>query len=289
MKGKYGLGMVVLWTVIFTACMYPQDDGGMVANGLEKKFKNMTSPSRVLIEGENMGDLKIRSVLKNILELKEVMNLAPTEASLDPFTWEIRESVLGKEVDVEKTVEAIMTADEGDVVEPVIIEVQPKRNTEYLQSKLNQRGSYITFFNTEDEARTFNIKKASLKIHHYKLLPNEDFSFNEVVGKCSVENGYQYAPVIIRTEEGSTRELGEGGGVCQVSSTLYNATLEASLEILERHSHSEAVGYVPMERDATIVWGVFDFRFKNTRSYPIMIKSEVEENRLTVRIIENSM
>jgi vancomycin resistance protein YoaR len=283
MKAKYGLGMVVLWTVIFTACVYPQNAGGMVANRLEKKFKNMTSPSSVMVEGKNMGDIRIRRLVKNVLELKDEMDISPTDARLDPYTWEITESVSGKALNVEKTIEAIMIASEGDDVFPIFNDLHPKVTTEFLQSKIREIGIYSTFFNKEDEARSFNIKKASKAIHNYQLSPKESFSFNEVVGNCSVEKGYQYAPIILKKEEGSVKELGEGGGVCQVSSTLYNASLNATLEILERHSHSILVGYVPEGKDATIVWGLLDFRFQNTRENHIMIQTRIEENMLTIR------
>jgi len=92
------------------------------------------------------------------------------------------------------------------------------------------------------------------------------FSINNTVGERSVENGYLDAKIIV----GDNFELGLGGGLCQVSSTLYNACLLAGLEIVERGNHNLAVAYVPLGLDATVAYGVQDFIFKNNTDYPLL-------------------
>jgi vancomycin resistance protein YoaR len=111
-------------------------------------------------------------------------------------------------------------------------------------------------------------------------MPGETFSFNQVVGKRTVEDGYKDAKIY---ENGKVVD-GLAGGICQISSTLYNAVLLANLEIVERTNHSYTSSYVPAGRDATVVYGVKDFQFKNTRSYPIKIEGTVSSGIVTFKI-----
>lgn len=102
-------------------------------------------------------------------------------------------------------------------------------------------------------------------------MPGEEFSFNQVVGKRTIEEGYKDAKIY---QDGKVVD-GLAGGICQISSTLYNAVIKANLEIVERRNHSFTTSYVKAGRDATVVYGVIDFKFKNTRTYPIKIEGSV--------------
>ncbi|AXI08918.1 hypothetical protein CUC15_08310 [Oceanobacillus zhaokaii] len=132
-----------------------------------------------------------------------------------------------------------------------------------------QLGTYTTFFRKSNLERTHNIKLASEAINNYVLFPGEIFSFNEIVGERTKERGYKRAPVIVRGE------LAEdiGGGICQVSSTLFNAVDLKGIQIVERYAHSRKVPYVPTGRDATVSWWGPDFVFKNMYNEPILIRS----------------
>ena len=141
-------------------------------------------------------------------------------------------------------------------------------------------GSYSSTFNVSNYNRTTNVNIASQKINNIILLPGETFSYNKVVGERTFENGFKEASVY--TSSGVVNCL--GGGSCQVSSTLYNAVLEANLEIVERRIHRYAVSYVPLGRDATVAYGSIDFRFKNNRQYPIKISSYTKNGTLFVSI-----
>ena len=141
-------------------------------------------------------------------------------------------------------------------------------------------GSYSSTFNVSNYNRTTNVNIASQKINNIILLPGEIFSYNKVVGERTFENGFKEASVY--TSSGVVNGL--GGGICQVSSTLYNAVLEANLEIVERRNHRYAVSYVPLGRDATVAYGSIDFRFKNNRQYPIKISSYTKNGTLFVSI-----
>ncbi|WP_240688994.1 VanW family protein [Ammoniphilus sp. YIM 78166] len=147
--------------------------------------------------------------------------------------------------------------------------IPPRVTTQQLKlSMQRQISSFATYYNNRNFNRSHNIQLASSAIHHYVLLPGETFSFNKVVGKRTAERGYKRAPVIVRGELSE----GLGGGICQVSSTLFNAVDRAGLTILARYSHSKQVGYVPEGRDATVSWYGPDFSFRNDYDHPIMIK-----------------
>ncbi|MGG3885788.1 VanW family protein [Brevibacillus panacihumi] len=141
-------------------------------------------------------------------------------------------------------------------------------------------GRYITYFNSGNKNRSHNIMLASKAIHNYVLLPGEIFSFNKVVGKRTPAKGYLQAPVIVRGELSE----GIGGGICQVSSTLFNAVDKAGLHILQRYSHSRHVAYVPPGRDATVSWNGPDFVFQNKYAYPILIKARSANGQMYVSI-----
>lgn len=102
-------------------------------------------------------------------------------------------------------------------------------------------------------------------------MPGETFSFNTVVGKRTIEAGYKDAPIY---QDGKVVD-GLAGGICQISTTLYNAVLFANLDIVERRNHQFVPSYASAGRDATVVYGSIDFKFKNTRSYPIKIVCSV--------------
>lgn len=142
---------------------------------------------------------------------------------------------------------------------------------------------FSTFFNNTNKNRTENLKLAASKINGYILKPGEIFSFNKVVGKRSKENGYKKAPVIIK---GKTM-YDVGGGVCQVSSTIYNAVLLLDLEIVERKNHSRPVDYVPLGQDATVEFDLIDFKFRNNTDGNLVLFTMIEKNRLNVMIYSN--
>ncbi|MGO4888226.1 VanW family protein [Anaerobacillus sp. MEB173] len=132
-------------------------------------------------------------------------------------------------------------------------------------------GNYTTYFNPNVQGRSMNIKLSSEAIQHFVLGPGDEFSFNGVVGQRTRERGYQEAKEIVNKEF----VIGIGGGICQTSSTLFNAIDLAGLEVVERYTHSREIGYVPVSRDATVSWGGPDFKFKNPYDFPIIIKTDV--------------
>ncbi|MCL1874508.1 MAG: VanW family protein [Clostridiales bacterium] len=140
--------------------------------------------------------------------------------------------------------------------------------------------TYSTKFNPGEKNRTINLKLAAAAINDTEIKPGSIFSFNTVVGPRSSANGYQKAIVFV----GGAKELDYGGGVCQVSSTLYNAVLEAKLPVIERHPHGQPVTYVPKGKDATVAFGILDFRFRNDLKETVKITAKTEENSITIEL-----
>ena len=148
----------------------------------------------------------------------------------------------------------------------------------------DELASAATSFSTgtvNGQNRKFNMQLAVKNIDQLILLPGEEFSYNKVVGPRDVEHGYKTAHVYIR----GRIEDGIGGGICQVSSTMYNAVLTADLEVSERRNHSFTVGYVPLGQDATAFYGGTDFRFVNSTKWPIKLLAQVSGNKIFFSIM----
>ncbi len=141
-------------------------------------------------------------------------------------------------------------------------------------------GAYSTTLIGSLPARTDNIRLAARAIDGAVLEPGQVFSFNRCVGRRSAERGYQPAPVILR----ESRDIQVGGGVCQLASTLFDASLLAGLRAVERHPHSYAVDYVPPAQDATVVWDAKDLRMRNTLDQRVRLRADVLGTTLTVRV-----
>jgi len=140
--------------------------------------------------------------------------------------------------------------------------------------------SFATSILNQEQSVRFNIGLAAAKINGITVYPGEIFSFNNIVGEASASKGFKTGRVLY--EDRVSYE--SGGGVCQVSSTLFNAFLLAGCTIIERHRHQFPVSYVPPGLDATIKFGKKDLRIKNPHSCPIIIKSLVNESSLIISI-----
>ncbi len=162
-----------------------------------------------------------------------------------------------------------------EIVEPTVKEDQLAGIMNYVI------GSYTTYFNPHVYGRAANIELSSQAINHYVLGPGDQFSFNEVVGERTRERGYQEAYEIVNNEF----VIGIGGGICQTSSTLFNAIDYAGLGVIERHAHTQSIGYVPPNRDATVSWGGPDFKFVNPYDYPVLIKTEVSKAKGELKVL----
>lgn len=156
-------------------------------------------------------------------------------------------------------------------------------NNKATPSKEIILGSFSTPILSKDKNRLNNIYIAVKCINGYTLKPGKIFSFNKVVGKRKIKKGYKPANAIVN--KGFKKFI--GGGICQVSTTLYNAAEKSKLKIIEQHPHSKDVGYVKKGKDATVLYNTLDLKFKNTRPYPIKIRATVKNNRIYVWLVKS--
>jgi vancomycin resistance protein YoaR len=160
-------------------------------------------------------------------------------------------------------------------------EKSPRVSGEDLQQVDTLLGTCSTGYGSSSRNRVQNILMAAEAIDGTVLLPDETFSFNDTVGPRSAAGGYREAPVIVNGQ----LDTGIGGGICQVSTTLYNAVLLADLKIVTRNHHSLPSHYVAAGLDATVSYGSLDFRFRNNTETPIVIATAPHGRRLTVSIL----
>lgn len=191
---------------------------------------------------------------------------------------------MGRGVDKDALVSAILSADplSGETIPIPMLELAPAVTKDMLQSQYVLRGAYTTSFSDSTKNRKYNIRFGAEKINGTILKPGDVFSANGTLGKRTRANGWKNAGAY---ESGEVVQQA-GGGVCQLSSTLYNAALYADMEIVERRNHSMPVHYVNRGRDATInsVGNIIDFKFRNNTSSDVIIISYTDGNTLHMEI-----
>ncbi|MCM3750228.1 VanW family protein [Paenibacillus pasadenensis] len=160
--------------------------------------------------------------------------------------------------------------------------VAPKVTLASLKAEGVERliASFSTDYRTSSQGRAFNVSETARTLNGWMLKPGEVFDYGEIIRITERETGYREAPVILNGQ--FTR--GIGGGICQVSSTLYNAALRAGLEIVERRHHSLPVSYLPKGQDATFAEGSINFRFRNTTGKHLIIRTYTGSGQLTIKL-----
>lgn len=178
--------------------------------------------------------------------------------------------------------EGISRTEEKEVTLPVD-QVKPSLVDEEVASWELTRiiSAYTTEFDESNPDRTTNLKVAVARLHGALLPPKQQFSFNRWIGPRSLQHGYKEAPVVLENE----LVPGVGGGICQVSTTLYNAWLLAGFRVDKRHNHSIPVTYVGMGLDAAVVYGAQDLAFTNPLKTPVLISGFIEGNTLTIALL----
>ena len=221
-----------------------------------------------------------------VLELQEKVYIPPRNAFINEDNIIVQEQA-GYKLNGKKFRASVYDffLSKGDQhIAPPLLTLYPRVDSEILaQIKTQLIGQYVTYFNKYNEERTRNIILATEEINNAVVFPGEVFSFNGVVGKRTKERGYRKAPVIVKGE------LSEdiGGGICQVSSTLFNAVDQAGVVILERFHHSKRVPYVPPGRDATVSWYGPDFTFRNDYNQPILIRANIVGGQVIVSVFSS--
>lgn len=191
----------------------------------------------------------------------------------------------GDIINKEKTLQAIVAMLESGQMKPIHLVyargVAQSKEGEILKKMTAILGKYTTYFNTGAVGRSHNIALATEKVNGVIVPPNGSFSYNNVVGERTAAAGFESAPVIV----GGKLEPGIGGGICQLSSTIFNAALYSGMTIVDRTPHFEPVSYIPPGHDATVAYGYIDFVFKNPFKNPVYILSSLNGGELTVYIL----
>ena len=166
--------------------------------------------------------------------------------------------------------------------------VKEEQNINIYEEKtiLVDIASYTTNIYDDEKNRVHNIKLACKNLNNTLVKPGEEFSFNSNLGNMGKEDGYKKATGF--DSNGKNIKV-YGGGICQISSTLYNALLIADLDITERHAHSKRVYYVPKNKDATVFSGGPDLKFKNNRNSNIIIYASTDGYEVTVTLKEEKV
>lgn len=218
----------------------------------------------------------------NLEQIKNEIYKEPQDAyvSTNPTTVHTHVNGVDFAVSMEEAQE-IISEDKDEYVIPLKITVPGKTLSDLGEEAFpDELGTYTTRYDPTNKNRSNNLEISAKKINGTIIMPGETFSYNQTVGERTIAEGYKEAGAYA----GGRVVQDVGGGICQTSSTLYNAVLLANLEIVDRSNHQFLTSYVPAGRDATVAWGSIDFQFKNTREYPIKIEASVKNGVCTMSI-----
>lgn len=239
-----------------------------------------------LSEGQKTVELDLASLGQemelNVEDLKQEICAEAQDAYYDKDKDEIVPEVVGIDFDSDEVKQAWQASEVGDRVEFGITVTEPEVTAEQLEAVLfhDLLAEKSTSLSGSSSNRINNVELAAKSINGIVLMPGEQFSYNEALGQRTKENGYLAAGAY--ANGAVVQEI--GGGICQVSSTLYYCTLLSNLQIDYRVNHYFPVGYLPPGFDATVSWKSPDFKFTNDREYPIRLVAYVKDGSVTVEI-----
>lgn len=242
---------------------------------LIKAFSSDTKEFEIKTEQCNRKEIDIEKIYKEVYK-------KPINAYYTTNPHEIHKEESG--VDFAITLQEaknILSENKEEYIIP-LKKIQPQIKVSDLDANAfpDLLSTFTTKYGTGDVNRNINIALAAKSINSVVLMPGETFSYNDLIGECSTKTGYKAATIYMNGE----LSTGIGGGICQVSTTLYNTVLRANLEIVERRNHSLGVTYVPSGQDAMVSIGTQDFKFKNNREYPIKVVAYVGTGSVTCQI-----
>ena len=249
-----------------------------------KLIKNKDNNKQELKLNFTYDEEKFAELEENI---KSQVDIAPENAILH-FSYGdfyVTKEVVGYELNTDGINEKMKQAISGDlnkesIINLEMVEKQPEITEAQLSKITGQMSYYETSFNKGyDTGRDYNLSVAAAQVNGTLLMPGDTFSYAEKTQ--AVESSYKDAMVI---GENNQYVPGNAGGICQVSTTLYNAVMRANIRSVERHNHSIASGYVPVGLDATVSWGYLDYRFENTYNFPIYLYAAIVGNTVQIAV-----
>ena len=252
----------------------------------EEKFKKDVLSNLEMLNLKT-SDIDIPVVNKkatqiNIDAIYQEVHKNPVDAYYTTNPYVVYPSSTGLDFNISLDEAKQILSEEKDEYEIPLKVLYPSVSTNDIGSEAfpDMLSKFSTSFTSSNSNRSTNIRLAAQKINGTVLMPGETFSYNQVVGKRTAAAGFKPAPAYFGGEV--VQEY--GGGICQVSSTLYNAVLYANLEITERTNHGFKPSYVTPGLDATVSWGGPDFKFTNNRDYPIRISCDTSGKILKIYI-----
>ena len=226
---------------------------------------------------EKPVEIVVKSQEPNPIDVEKIHNeiyKEPVDAyyTQEPFTIYPSENGIDFKVSIEEAKAILGDQSAEEYTIPLNI-LSPNVTTNMIGTEAfpDLLSTYSTNYSASNRNRTTNLILAANKINGTVIMPGETFSYNKVVGARTIAAGYKEAPIYV---SGKVVD-GLGGGICQITTTLYNAALYANLEIIQRSNHQFVPSYAPASRDATVVYGSIDFQFKNNRNYPIKLVCSV--------------
>ena len=230
-------------------------------------FSIINNPIEITVKTQNPEPINIEKIHEEIY--KEPVDAYYTQ---NPFTIYPSENGLDFNVSIDEAKNIIGDGTNTEYTIPLKV-LYPNVTTNMIGTEAfpDLLSSYSTKYAASNKDRTTNLRLAANKINGTVLMPGETFSYNKVVGARTIAAGYKEAPIYV---SGKVVD-GLGGGICQITSTLYNAVVYANLEVTQRSNHQFVPSYVTASRDATVVYGAIDFQFKNNRNYPIKLVCSV--------------
>lgn len=249
-----------------------------------KLIKNKDNTKQELKLDFTYDEEKFAELEENI---KSQVDIEPENAILhfNYGDFYVTKEVVGYELNTDGINEKLKQAISGDlnkesIINLEMVEKQPEITEAQLSKITGQMSYYETSFNKGyDTGRDYNLSVAAAQVNGTLLMPGDTFSYAEKTQ--AVESSYKDAMVI---GENNQYVPGNAGGICQVSTTLYNAVMRANIRSVERHNHSIASGYVPVGLDATVSWGYLDYRFENTYDFPIYLYAAIVGNTVQVAV-----
>ncbi len=270
---------------------YISDDTLVVTKGTDGNELDKNKTEELLLSAITQNDttltLPINYTVSNSIDINKIHDeifSEPQNASVtkNPYKISAEKNGVDFAISIDEAKELASNVDASEIYIPLKY-TKPEITISDLGEDIfgTKLGTATTIYDSTNINRSTNIDIACEKINGTILEPGETFSFNKVVGERIAKSGFKEA--LIYT--GGEVDYGLGGGICQISSTLYNAVLKANLDIVERKNHSMTVSYLPVGQDASVSYGSVDFKFTNSRSYPIKIVATANTGVITISIL----
>lgn len=249
-----------------------------------------------LIKGNDKKELKLdfkyddAKLTEYEKKLTEMVNQSAKNATINVSggSVSVTDGQDGRAIEQDKMValvkEAINANPEANSVVEVPVEVTKPKVTKEMLSKIDGViGSFTTSYTSSDASRSANVEIATKAVNGTVLMPGETFSYNNTLGERTTDKGYRDGAAYV----GNKVVMVTGGGICQVSTTLYRAVLRSGIMPTERHNHSMTTTYSGPSEDATVSWGSLDYQFKNTYDFPIYIQGYTSNKHVTFNVYGN--